>query len=104
MSEQKYTQGPWVTCDAHGAIENGGCVQEMASGRERMIAACCHYVSREEVVANARLIAAAPDLLEALQRLKVELVLSDVPMNYIESHFRPHLDKAATAIAKALGK
>ncbi len=57
-----------------------------------------------EVEANARLIAAAPDLLDALERLKIEVVLSDVDMDYIEQHFRPHLNKAEAAIAKARGE
>lgn len=57
-----------------------------------------------EGMANARLIAAAPDLLEALEELKCELILSDVDMDYIESHFRKALDKAHTAIAKARGE
>ncbi len=52
---------------------------------------------------DAALIAAAPDLLDALESLKCELILSDVDMDYIESHFRPWLDKAAAAIAKARG-
>jgi len=60
-------------------------------------------ISRNEVEANAQLIAAAPELLDALESLKCELILSDVDMDYIESHFRPWLDKAAAAIAKARG-
>lgn len=53
---------------------------------------------------DKRLIAAAPDLLEALQNLKREVVLSDIDLAYIESHFRPHIDRARAAIAKALGQ
>ncbi|AWP85756.1 hypothetical protein L504_3683 [Bordetella bronchiseptica F2] len=56
-----------------------------------------------DLFANARLVAAAPELLEALEDLKSELVLSDVDPDYIESHFRPSLNKAAAAIAKAMG-
>ena len=41
------------------------------------------------------------ELLNALSRLKSEVVLSDIDPDYIESHFRTHLDKAALAIASA---
>lgn len=41
------------------------------------------------------------ELLNALSRLKSEIVLSDIAPDYIESHFREHLDKAAEAIARA---
>ena len=38
-------------------------------------------------------------LLEALNDLKRELVLSDVDLDYMEAHFRPWLNKAGQAIA-----
>ena len=53
--------------------------------------------------ANARLVAAAPELLEALKTLVTEIILSDVDMGYIDSHFMPHIEKARAAIAKATG-
>ena len=51
--------------------------------------------------ADAKLIAAAPDLLEALEDLKREIILSDVDMAYIDSHFKPWIEKARAAIDKA---
>ena len=39
-------------------------------------------------------------LLEALKDLKRELVLSDVDLDYMESHFRPWLNKAEQVIEK----
>ena len=75
----------------------GGWLQE--------VAACGPTANgSEEQEANAKLIAAAPDLLEALQDLKREIILSDVDMDYIDSHFKPWLDKARAAIAKAGGE
>lgn len=93
-----HTPGPWevvtelrdsdeIICDmlnnGYVAITKG---QKLANWRE-----------------DARLISAAPDLLEALERLKIEVVLSDVDMDYVESHFRPWLEKAEAAISKARG-
>lgn len=97
MEEFKGVPGPWVTCDAHGPVENGTCVQD-TSEREKMIASCCHYAAREQVVANAKLIAAAPELLEEL--IETHSALCFTP-NYLGS-LRYKKNKAA--IAKALGK
>lgn len=46
----------------------------------------------------------APDLLGALEDLKREIILSDVDMSYIESHFMPWINKARAVIAKARGE
>ena len=76
MNETKHTPGPWelttrgtnisgvhVACTIY--MQNGGTVdlqsQEHLGRSDALLA--------DECVANARLIAAAPDLLEALQRL-----------------------------------
>lgn len=66
-SETKFTPGPWVTCDAHGPVEDGTSIQ--SSLDTHMVASCCHYYSREQVRANARLIAAAPELYLELKML-----------------------------------
>lgn len=52
---------------------------------------------------NARLTKQRDELLESLEDLKREIILSDVDMDYIESHFRYWLDKASIAIDKAKG-
>lgn len=105
MSEFKGTPGPWE----RGGGENGGgellvyCNNSLGSA---ICDATSHYSVFDKTtrIANLDLIAAAPELLEALQNLKRELVLSDVDLAYIESHFRPHIDRARAAIAKALGQ
>lgn len=100
MIGHKFTPGPWFT-----KREGFSTVYIEASLRQGVIqevAACGPTeAGLEQQLANAKLIAAAPDLLEALERLKGEIVLSDVDMGYIESHFRPWLIKAEKAIAKA---
>jgi len=87
--EAKHTQGPWyfdketdeVTCTARA---NKACIAQVETGWDEPF--------EIEQQANARLIAAAPELLEALQEV---VAISD----------RKHdaWDKAHAAIAKALG-
>jgi hypothetical protein len=50
-----------------------------------------------------RLKAANAELAESLDRLCIEVVLSDVAPTYIDSHFRPHLDKARAALTNHQG-
>ena len=67
----------------------------------KKIARTDSYSNREVAESKANLFCAAPDLLEALEELKCELILSDVDMSYIDSHFGKALEKAKKAIAKA---
>ncbi|MDF9909578.1 UNVERIFIED_ORG: hypothetical protein OKW14_001504 [Pantoea brenneri] len=105
MSEFKGTPGPWE----RGGGESGGsellvyCNNSLGSA---ICDATSHYSVFDKAtrIANLDLIAAAPELLEALQNLKREVVLSDIDLAYIESHFSPHIDRARAAIAKALGQ
>lgn len=99
MTGFKGTPGPWVTADAHGPVDGGDCIQEVSSEHKFFVATCCHYTSREGVKANARLIAAAPELLEALQEF-VDLFPDVIDGDAI----MPALDKGMAAIAKALGQ
>jgi hypothetical protein len=99
MSEFKGTPGPWDYWSGYNAYDKIE-AQVTAEGGDIVIASYNHLIADGE--ANAKLIAAAPDLLEELKDLKRELVLSDVDLGYIESHFRPWLNKAESAVAKAL--
>ena len=72
MSEAKHTPGPWQIADEN----NNSC--SVLLGIEHNLVACLDrqcsntweiVIERDEMLANARLIAAAPDLLDALQRL-----------------------------------
>lgn len=96
MSEFKGSKSPWWIS---GESEKWNRIVD-ANGD--LITTC--FAMQNEDDANAKLIAAAPELLEALQNLKREVVLSDIDLAYIESHFRPHIDRARAAIAKALGQ
>lgn len=100
MSDFKGTPGPWKVNTIGQHWNNKSLTHiEVTFGMEGECV--CDTVYE---MADANLIAAAPELLEALQWLKRELVLSDVDLAYIESHFRPHIDRARAAIAKALGQ
>jgi hypothetical protein len=102
---QSHTPGPWQT----GA---GACHTVFAAykvdGHQRQIAHCAtqsgrvDYDSRESF-ANARLIAAAPELLEAL-RAMVDHVLHYAATPYAHSDAARDAANARAAIAKATGQ
>lgn len=109
--KMKHTAGPWKTCGA----ERGGCrcclvwstpvdvivatailaVDEVTGGEGVLL---------DEAKANARLIAAAPDLLECCKVLR-EIVQRDIDGDpdriATDGHREDAADKAAFAIAKA---
>lgn len=109
--EHKHTPGPWtVEPPSDSEPEYDSRAKDYWSIRAPGSNGCIsHEVARlsgwniDRDEHTARLIAAAPELLEALVKLKIEIVLSDVEPDYIESHFRPWLNKAEAAIAKATG-
>lgn len=78
-----FTPGPWVVEDPFdfelSVVANG----DQAPGDWTFIAGCKlpdeddHNITGREAHANARLIAAAPELYEALERVERELTLSD---------------------------
>ncbi len=65
MSAHEHTPGPWVVADAHGPIDGATCVQSIHDSN--LVASCTHYYPRGMVQANARVIAAAPELLEIVE-------------------------------------
>lgn len=95
----QHTKGKWVVDESR----HDGCINVLEPFRHIGMVSAYQGAQgdREENEANARLMAAAPDLLEALQDLKREIILSDVDMDYIDSHFKQWLDKARAAIDKA---
>jgi hypothetical protein len=91
----KHTPGPWLFEPApHGAFDI--CKDPNSLGRYMVIATRGpHDVRAAEMHANARLIAAAPDLLEALQGLLVAVQRS------VCEGSGPAQEAAHAAIAKA---
>jgi hypothetical protein len=60
-TEPKHTRGPWCTCGWENIVVNS------ADDNSICVAAGSKYASLEELQANASLIAAAPDMLKALE-------------------------------------
>lgn len=88
----KHTPGPWFSqYDDNGFYEIGS---EAVSRRVAFT-----YSEYDTDEANARLIAAAPDLLEALQRL----LDATTPLFFITQNDHTAFHQASAAIAKATG-
>lgn len=88
MSEFKGTSGPWDYDSALGAIFNKSCLF------------ICDVSEKE----NARLIAAAPELLEALQEMVEIVKKNSYPQPDKPGSNYARAEAAQTVIAKALGK
>lgn len=86
MSETKWTPGPWNGRDIKVSDQD-------AAG----ISICFTYPPREEYRANARLIAAAPELYEALQ--VAELALRERGLRVLGEY-----KQIESALAKARGE
>lgn len=94
MSELvKHTPGPWT---AH--IEDDRCCIESTDEHVASL-----FISSEYGVANARLIAAAPDLLEILETTRGN-IMSLGPAGALPSSYRVWLEEAERCIALATGR
>ena len=91
MMSAKFTPGPWKRNGIH--IENGYGVAVAAAAHEHL------SPDSETLDGNCDLIAAAPDLLEALQ--DCERVMSEELKGLLV--IQPELKNARAAIAKATG-
>ena len=94
-----HTPGPWglIVGDAGPIVFSGN--------RGNMVAQCVRGISSIERQANARLIAAAPELLEALTNLLANQDGSSVLAGFTPEQIKamPYLKPARVAIAKATG-
>ena len=104
MTQSKHTPGPWsvlVNDEDLWLIEHEN--QQIAAVSGQFVADDYGNCPLEpEEMANARLIAAAPDLLEALTKLA--LATSSVGVGHISMNQRTALKEARVAIAKAKGE
>ena len=90
MSAHKHTPGPWC-------VEGVGIRALVRAGINGVIVAVRHRLSAQEHEANARLIAAAPELLESVKALLGCMSLAGWDGD-------PIAVKALAAIAKATGE
>lgn len=104
---QKHTPGPWVMSDMRKiAFEDGtsGSIDIQPENGGIWIASVhgTHVGDKDDAInkANAALIAAAPDLLEALKQMK-GLRMGAVPIKIIESEAKRIYALCNAAIAKA---
>lgn len=99
MTQTKHTPGPWKLEGNPRFDEETGCYAGGYGivGELEIICELCERLAPLEAEANARLIAAAPELLETLERLTYEAERrAGVPKHFIA--------QARAAIAKAEGK
>ena len=99
-----HTPGPWVADSRVGGVVRGGPVQSFVNGsgqQQVALATGQEYMKPGEQAANARLIAAAPDLLAACEAL---IDAHRAVVHGEASHVAAGLLNAAeAAIAKARG-
>ena len=102
MSEAaKHTPGPWTATWTHGSRCAIHCGAWMSQGTVAVVLAAGNDgdFSRETAEATARLIAAAPDLLDALESLITLAKVANV--GGTSMYASPAVVKAIAAIAKA---
>lgn len=102
MSEQKHTPGPWFVLDRVSQNDSRSLIY---SQREEYTpsedVALVGAVSPNEQQANAKLIAAAPELLEALKETKASI--ERMPKGIGRGAMAPLYEQVCNAIAKATG-
>ena len=98
MSEAQYTPGPW-RADEPTEIEWPMGEVNIYAGDDSIVAGVIPHTSMDVLTANARLIAAAPDLLDAL--VELERISHDEDDWCGSGRLADALDDARAAIAKA---
>lgn len=96
MSDKKYTPGPWSVSEANDLPLGATLRVVRIRGGESRLRICDMDTISDDAEANARLIAAAPELVEALEDALRMAMFEGAP-------FRPWHNAARAALAKALG-
>lgn len=95
MKTAQHTPGPWFR-----NIRAGGKYPTVYAGRNQHVAAVCQQATPEETEANIDLVAAAPEMLAALERL---LTLSRT-QGVTDEEWEAAEEAGEAAIAKASGR
>jgi type VI protein secretion system component VasF len=100
----KHTRGPWIASEYgdYGDYD-GKCRVILGEGGDIRTAVVLGF-DTEENQANARLIAAAPDLLEALQRINEACAQIPEGLEGYLEHLSDAISDARKALAKATGE
>jgi len=96
MSTQ-HTPGPW-TLKPHGVIAGGKTIQLPGGEAQQQVAMAC-ILDDGDQEANARLIAAAPEMLKALRRAVLALAFAAESSKAMQDDY----EAVSAAIAKATG-
>ena len=97
MSAAKHTPGPWEVCGGHFVCSASGVLTASADSAESNAG-----LDVLEGFANARLIAAAPELLDACRALLRDMLAVDAGGSF-GLELQVGIDQAYKAIAKATG-
>ena len=98
MSASKHTPGPWQFDQAH---RDGFWI----GNSDTNVARIYGYVDHPQIIANARLIAAAPELEDFARNVAGfdDRLLVSADLNILRATLREFRDQARAAIAKATG-
>ena len=105
-AQAQHTPGPWIATEWHDIRDNGHGF-DVGGHPDHNAGLSAAVYSGPDCAANARLIAAAPELLEALERTmnRLECVTRDAGLVWREwSGVEDTLTAARAAIAKARGQ
>lgn len=102
MEKKKHTPGPWMVI--HDNTKNFIETEKKIPGKGYYIAFCSGEgaIGVEQAAANANLIAAAPEMLDALYAIQQGLIDGSITFA-IKDHLYPANVKLLQAIAKAEG-
>lgn len=99
---QKHTPGPWLKNITKRFIEMDGLA--ITDSKSRLICTVSHNLAEiglDEYVANANVVYAAPDLLEALEELRTVYLFNQSKTQAKNNHINETLLKVDAAIKKA---